>query len=334
MHDLADHRLRTRPGAARPPPELPCPTPSVAALHRRSPRPPPRCAPHRPPLHVCEPPPPRSAVVFAETALRQVIEVDRPAQAGRSAPSADDAGTGGPRHRPCRRSRAGAARRCGGCGCALAPVSTRAARRRGLRGGGVRVVHAVRARARRRRPHRTVPGPLAAGRAADRLSATGVLDAMTVYWRGRFATLAAGSGAARTAAEPTGTLRAAGTGHLHRPVLRRTRVGQRWPRRCQFPWRAALPAPLAAAWWPPLPRPACCFCAAAAAAANSARPEGAATGPTVGAGAASTLTLNKKPNDSSFIPSSMPANMSKPSRAYSTSGRCWANPRRPMPSRR
>ncbi len=55
--------------------ELPCPTPSVVALHRRSPRPPPPLRPHRPPLHVCEPPPPRSAVVFAETALRQVIEV-------------------------------------------------------------------------------------------------------------------------------------------------------------------------------------------------------------------------------------------------------------------
>ena len=52
--------------------ELPCPTPSAAALHRRSPRP---LRPHRPPLQLCEPPPPKSAVVFAETALRQVIEV-------------------------------------------------------------------------------------------------------------------------------------------------------------------------------------------------------------------------------------------------------------------
>lgn len=55
--------------------ELPCPTPSAAALHRRSPRPPRPLRPHRPALHRCEPPPPKSAVVFAETALRQVIEV-------------------------------------------------------------------------------------------------------------------------------------------------------------------------------------------------------------------------------------------------------------------
>jgi Family of unknown function (DUF6459) len=46
----------------------PCPTPSGAALHRPSPRP-----LRRRPIH--EAPPPRSAVVFAETALRQVIEV-------------------------------------------------------------------------------------------------------------------------------------------------------------------------------------------------------------------------------------------------------------------
>ncbi|MCB0948147.1 MAG: hypothetical protein KDB44_02510 [Mycobacterium sp.] len=46
-----------------------CPTPSADTLHRRSPR------TRRPPLHLCEPPPPKSAVIFAETALRQVIEV-------------------------------------------------------------------------------------------------------------------------------------------------------------------------------------------------------------------------------------------------------------------
>ena len=49
-----------------------CPMPSGEALHRASPRP---LRPRRPPLHLCEPPPPKSAVVFAETALRQVIEV-------------------------------------------------------------------------------------------------------------------------------------------------------------------------------------------------------------------------------------------------------------------
>lgn len=47
-----------------------CPTPSGAALHRSSPRP---LHTRRRPTH--EMPPPRSAVVFAETALRQVIEV-------------------------------------------------------------------------------------------------------------------------------------------------------------------------------------------------------------------------------------------------------------------
>lgn len=52
--------------------ETPCPTPSVEALHRTPLRP--RTA-HRPPLHLCDPPPPKSAVTFAETALRQVIEV-------------------------------------------------------------------------------------------------------------------------------------------------------------------------------------------------------------------------------------------------------------------
>lgn len=47
-----------------------CPTPAAAALHRRAHRSPARSA-----LHSREPVPPRSAVVFAETALRQVIEV-------------------------------------------------------------------------------------------------------------------------------------------------------------------------------------------------------------------------------------------------------------------
>ena len=46
----------------------PCPTPSAIALHRRTPR------PRRTP-RVREAPPPRSAVVFAEAALRSVIEV-------------------------------------------------------------------------------------------------------------------------------------------------------------------------------------------------------------------------------------------------------------------
>ncbi|MCH9734235.1 MAG: hypothetical protein K0U78_06745 [Actinomycetia bacterium] len=46
-----------------------CPTPSGEAL-RRSPHP-----ARRPSLQFREPPPPKSAVVFAETALRQVIEV-------------------------------------------------------------------------------------------------------------------------------------------------------------------------------------------------------------------------------------------------------------------
>lgn len=49
-----------------------CPTPSAVALHRPSPRP---LRARRPPPRPCEVPPPKSAVVFAETALRQVIEV-------------------------------------------------------------------------------------------------------------------------------------------------------------------------------------------------------------------------------------------------------------------
>lgn len=52
-----------------------CPTPSAEALHRPTLRPRRAGAGQRPPLHLCEPPPPKSAVVFAETALRQVIEV-------------------------------------------------------------------------------------------------------------------------------------------------------------------------------------------------------------------------------------------------------------------
>lgn len=51
-------------------PPSPCPTPSGAALRRPSPRP---LRAHRAPVQ--EAPPPRSAAVFAETALRQVIEV-------------------------------------------------------------------------------------------------------------------------------------------------------------------------------------------------------------------------------------------------------------------
>ena len=50
-------------------PSAPCPTPSGAALHRPAPR---SLTPR--PAHR-EVPPPRSAVTFAETALRQVIEV-------------------------------------------------------------------------------------------------------------------------------------------------------------------------------------------------------------------------------------------------------------------
>ncbi|AFM16177.1 hypothetical protein Mycch_1375 [Mycolicibacterium chubuense NBB4] len=51
-----------------PRPEPPCPAPSAAALHRPSPR---RLREPR----LTEQPAPRSAVVFAERALRQVIEV-------------------------------------------------------------------------------------------------------------------------------------------------------------------------------------------------------------------------------------------------------------------
>lgn len=47
-----------------------CPTPTANTLHRRSPHPLPR-----PARHTYELVPPKSAVMFAETALRQVIEV-------------------------------------------------------------------------------------------------------------------------------------------------------------------------------------------------------------------------------------------------------------------
>lgn len=50
----------------------PCPPPSSAALHRRTPRPL-RPVPSRP--MVREPLPPRAAVVFADAALRRVLEV-------------------------------------------------------------------------------------------------------------------------------------------------------------------------------------------------------------------------------------------------------------------
>ena len=102
-----------------------------------SPRP---LRPHRPPLHLCEPPPPKSAVVFAETALRQVIEViDRRRPVAQLRPLMT----------PVLVDRviahAGVARR----GSATmrrvrvrqAPWTSGSARRRGLRGGGVRVVH-------------------------------------------------------------------------------------------------------------------------------------------------------------------------------------------------
>ena len=46
-----------------------CPTPAAGALHRLTPR------PVRRPSGTREPTPPRSAVVFAETALRQLLEV-------------------------------------------------------------------------------------------------------------------------------------------------------------------------------------------------------------------------------------------------------------------
>lgn len=76
--DPAPERWRTSPiidyePAPEPLGRLPvpgCPTPTATALHRRSPQSPPR-----PCLHLCEPPPPKSAVVFAEAVLRQVIEV-------------------------------------------------------------------------------------------------------------------------------------------------------------------------------------------------------------------------------------------------------------------
>jgi hypothetical protein len=57
---------------SRPAPDQTCPTPSTAALHRPSLRP---LRGHHVASRPCEPPAPRSAVVFAETALLQVIEV-------------------------------------------------------------------------------------------------------------------------------------------------------------------------------------------------------------------------------------------------------------------
>jgi hypothetical protein len=53
-------------------PTRPCPAPPAAVLHRLAQH---SVRAHRPPLHLCEVPPPRSAVAFAEAALRQVIEV-------------------------------------------------------------------------------------------------------------------------------------------------------------------------------------------------------------------------------------------------------------------
>jgi len=50
----------------------PCPPPSPAALHRRTPR---ALRSVAPPPAECEPPPPRAAVAFADTALRRVLEV-------------------------------------------------------------------------------------------------------------------------------------------------------------------------------------------------------------------------------------------------------------------
>ncbi|UXA15006.1 hypothetical protein KXD97_15420 [Mycobacterium sp. SMC-8] len=66
---VVDYEPRPRP-LARPAP--PCPVPSGAALHRAPQRP---VRTRRPPPLSHEPPPPRSAVLFAETALRRVIEV-------------------------------------------------------------------------------------------------------------------------------------------------------------------------------------------------------------------------------------------------------------------
>ena len=50
----------------------PCPPPTSAALHRRTPRP---LRPARAAHAVCELPPPRAAAVFADAALRRVLEV-------------------------------------------------------------------------------------------------------------------------------------------------------------------------------------------------------------------------------------------------------------------
>lgn len=66
---VVDYEPRPQPLAPQVPP---CPIPSGATLHRSAQRP---LRAHRPPPLPHEPPPPRSAVVFAETALRQVIEI-------------------------------------------------------------------------------------------------------------------------------------------------------------------------------------------------------------------------------------------------------------------
>ncbi|MGD9618354.1 MAG: Rv3235 family protein [Mycolicibacterium sp.] len=65
---IIDYEPAPEPLARLPAPV--CPTPPAGALRRRSLHPLPR-----PAAHAREPVPPRSAVVFAETALRQVIEV-------------------------------------------------------------------------------------------------------------------------------------------------------------------------------------------------------------------------------------------------------------------
>ncbi|WNG89014.1 Rv3235 family protein [Mycobacterium sp. ITM-2016-00317] len=67
---VVDYEPHPQPLTAGPP--KPCPVPSGEALHRTGLRP---LRAHRPPALPQEQPPPRSAVTFAETALRQVIEV-------------------------------------------------------------------------------------------------------------------------------------------------------------------------------------------------------------------------------------------------------------------
>ncbi|WP_051015221.1 Rv3235 family protein [Mycolicibacterium vaccae] len=67
---VVDYEPLPQPLATRPP--RPCPVPSPESLHRSGLRP---LRAHRPPAAPQEQPPPRSAVTFAETALRQVVEV-------------------------------------------------------------------------------------------------------------------------------------------------------------------------------------------------------------------------------------------------------------------